>query len=104
MIETIHCKCGAIIAAYVYPLCDGDEEWQENKRQYLLKGYSCELLPASEFIMQQCTCSDEEKILTELIPLHTHAEIVFYEDPKQIVYREKDIINLLKNILNERKI
>jgi hypothetical protein len=32
----------------------------------------------------------------KLFSIHTHAEIVYDHDPNQVVYREKDIIALLK--------
>lgn len=33
-----------------------------------------------------------------LFEIHTHAEIVYDSDPDEIVYREKDVIRLLKTL------
>ncbi|MEO6302528.1 MAG: hypothetical protein ABIP51_05090 [Bacteroidia bacterium] len=39
-----------------------------------------------------------EELGEKLFLIHTHAEIVFDQNPNQIVYREKDIIELLKEL------
>ena len=44
----------------------------------------------------------KSKLSELLIGIHTHAEIAYEEDPEQIVYCEKDIIELLK-IIKENK-
>lgn len=40
-------------------------------------------------------------IAERLFEIHTHAEIVYEENPDQIVYKEQDIINLLVSLGHE---
>lgn len=39
-----------------------------------------------------------------LFELHTHAELVFYENPDQIVYKEEDIVFLLERLGHPRPV
>ena len=40
-------------------------------------------------------------IADKLFKIHTHAELAYNQDPDQIVYREKDVVNLLVSLGHE---
>lgn len=54
MIEVIKCSCGKVFAACV----DGsqDDEWKENKKQYLKAKCTIEYKERQDFVFESCKC------------------------------------------------
>ena len=63
MLEVIKCKCGKCFAACV----DGyqDQEWKDEKKEYLRIGFSVDYIQRQDFIFEQCSCPKSEKEILE---------------------------------------
>lgn len=55
-VEVIKCLCGSTVAASVVKYIDG--EWIANKKNYISKGYTSEILENSDFSFAKCKCGE----------------------------------------------
>ena len=57
----MYCKCGAIIAACMEPLCYQDKDWQKDIRKYSTDGYDIKMVDSAKVrLLFGCTCKLEQ--------------------------------------------
>ena len=58
--QVIKCKCGATFSGCIEPYCYTDTDYLKELKKYVQEGCTVEMVEASEFKFQRCTCPKKE--------------------------------------------
>jgi len=63
-VQTVNCKCGAVMLACSEPFCYEDKAWLSDLSKWIKKGYKIDLIKQSELPSDfgNCTCTKQEKL------------------------------------------